>query len=85
MRASTVSLLSPSLEEKEKVSVRETMGDRGKRGKEASVEERVIAVLFLCNLFYNIAVKRVEQRCCAFYHPHQTCLVIQHVNRFERG
>ena len=50
MRASTVSLLSPSLEEKEKVSVRETMGDRGKRGKEASVEERVIAVLFLCNV-----------------------------------
>ena len=26
------------------------MGDRGKRGKEASVEERVIAVLFLCNV-----------------------------------
>ena len=49
-RASTVSLLSPSLEEKEKVSGRETMGDRGKRGKEASVEERVIAVLFLCNV-----------------------------------
>ena len=25
------------------------------------------------NLSCNIAVKRVEQRCCAFYHPHQTC------------
>ena len=38
------------------------------------------------NLSCNIAVKRVEQRCCAFYHPHQTCLATnQVVNRFERA
>ena len=41
-RASTVSLLSPSLGEKEKVSAREAMVARGKRGKEASVEERLV-------------------------------------------
>ena len=41
-RASTVSLLSPSLGEKEKVSAREAMVARGKRGKEASVEERPV-------------------------------------------
>ena len=25
----------------------------------------------------NIAAKRVKQRCCAFYHPHQACLALQ--------
>ena len=35
-------LLSPSLGEKEKVSARGTMVARGKRGKEASVEERPV-------------------------------------------
>ena len=39
-----------------------------------------------CNLFCNIAAKRVEYRCRAFYHPHKTCLATnQVVNRFERG
>ena len=38
-----------------------------------------------CNLSCNIAAKRVEKRCCAFYHPQQTCLATnQVVNRFER-
>ena len=41
-RASTVSLLSPLLGEKEKVSARGAMVARGKRGKEASVEERPV-------------------------------------------
>ena len=27
-----------------------------------------------CNLFSNITAKRVKKRCCAFYHPHSTCL-----------
>ena len=27
-----------------------------------------------CNLFCNIAAKRVAKRRWAFYHPHQTCL-----------
>ena len=27
-----------------------------------------------CNLSCDIAAKWVEQRCCAFYHQHQTCL-----------
>ena len=32
------------------------------------------------------ATKRVEYRCCAFYHPHKTCLATnQVVNRFEHG
>ena len=26
-----------------------------------------------CNVSCNIAAKQVEERCCAFYHPHQTC------------
>ena len=43
-RASTVSLLSPSLGEKEKVSAGGKMEARGKRGKEASVEERPVRV-----------------------------------------
>ena len=39
-----------------------------------------------CNLFCNIAAKRVEYRCCAFYHPHKTCLATnQVVNKFEHG
>ena len=39
-----------------------------------------------CNLSCNIAVKQVEYRCGAFYHPHRTCLATnQVVNRFERG
>ena len=38
------------------------------------------------NLTCNIAAKCVEQRYCAFYHPHQICLATnQVVNRFERG
>ena len=37
-----VSLLSPSLAEKEKVRARGAMVARGKRGKEASVEERPV-------------------------------------------
>ena len=27
-----------------------------------------------CNLFCNIAAKRVEKECCAFYHPHSNLL-----------
>ena len=39
-----------------------------------------------CNLFCNIAAKRVENRCWAFYHPHQTYFATNQVfNRFERG
>ena len=39
-----------------------------------------------CNLFCNIAAKRVENRWCAFYHPHQTYFATNQVfNRFERG
>jgi len=66
-RASTVSLPSPSLEEKEKVSVRQTMGPRGKRGKEASVKERVIAVLFLCNvnIFLHFMTANTTKFLCA--------------------
>ena len=33
-----------------------------------------------CNLSCNIAAKRVEERCCAFYQTHQTCLA---TNRFS--
>ena len=35
----------------------------------------------MCNLFCNIAAKRVEQRCRAFYHPHQTCLATNQVDQ----
>ena len=39
-----------------------------------------------CNLFCNIAAKRVTKRRCAFYHPHQTCLAPnQVVDRFDVG
>ena len=32
-----------------------------------------------CNLFCNIAAKRVEQRCCAFYYPHRIKPVLQQI------
>ena len=35
-----------------------------------------------CNLCRNTAAKRVDWRCCAFYHSHQTCCATNQVVAF---